>query len=133
MTMQGTIERKPASEGHSKTARGERTFAPAVDIVETADHLTIVADMPGIAPSDVEIQVEQGMLTIHGRANPQTATNAKSLLCECEVGDFHRTFQVGEMIDYARSAAELADGVLRLRLPKVAAARPRRIEVKSAS
>lgn len=133
MSNQSTIEKKATRESRPETTRGEGTFAPAVDIVESADHLTIFADMPGIAPSDVDIHFEQGTLTIHGRAKARTAPGAKFLLREYEIGDFHRTFEVGESIDANRITAEFANGVLRLRLPKVAAARPRRIEVKAAS
>ncbi len=131
MSAQATIEKQSTCAAGS--CCGEGTFAPAVDIVEAGDHLAIFADMPGIAPKDIDIQFEQGTLTIHGRAQPTAAPGARFLLQEYGVGDFHRTFEIGEMINASRISAEYANGVLTLRLPKVAAAQPRRIDVKTAT
>lgn len=104
-------------------------YVPQVDILEDDENLYVVADLPGVDPKEVEVQFENGVLSIWGRVPPRTKDETSFLLREYGVGDFHRTFQVDESIDAARITAEYADGVLTLRLPKVEAARPRKIEV----
>jgi len=91
-----------------------------------------VADMPGAGAGDVDVHYENGQLSIHGKVDPrQDESNTNYLLHEYGVGDFHRTFQVGEGIDAARIAADMRNGVLTLHLPKAQEVLPRRIEVKS--
>lgn len=114
--------------------RAERTterpcFQPYVDIHETPEALVVRADMPGSSAGDIDIQFENGMLSIHGRVAPRQPAGTTYLLEEYAVGDFHRTFEVGESVDSGSIAAEYAHGVLTLRLPKAAASRPRRISV----
>jgi len=84
-------------------ARVERTptrpvYAPNVDILENADELTLVADVPGVNPDGVDIQYERGELTLRGRVAPRTEQPG-FLLNEYGVGDFHRVFQLGEGVD----------------------------------
>jgi len=126
------IEKK----GTDKVTRREHTrcglhYRPNVDIIETKDELTVLADLPGVRAGDVDINFERGTLTLHGRVCPRQDENTNYLLREYGVGDFYRTFEVSESIDAGRIHAELADGVLKLHLPKVEAAKPRKIEVRS--
>ncbi len=130
MTTQ-TME-KPAT--HSEVTRTEPTrcglcYRPNVDIVEQANELTVLADMPGVSARQIDIKFENGTLEIFGKVEPRQTEETRFLLQEYGVGHFHRTFQVSEAIDAAKISAEYADGVLTLHLPKVEAARPRRIEV----
>ncbi len=112
-------------------ARDRRTYLPNVDILETPEEFLILADMPGVKPDSIEIEYEQGVLTIHGQADPrqdEAATNY--LLREYGVGDFHRSFTIGQGIDDAKIEAHYSDGVMELHLPKAEKAKPRRITVK---
>jgi HSP20 family molecular chaperone IbpA len=78
-----------------------------------------------------DIDFENGMLTIHGRLD-HTAPDGMTLVSnEYGVGDFYRTFQVSEKIDSAKITAEFTDGVLRLHMPKVDQAKPRKIAVRA--
>ncbi len=106
-------------------------FRPAVDILESASEVTILADMPGVGLEDIEIQFEDGTLTVHGRVRPRETISARASKIEYEVGDFHRTFRVGEKVDAANIHAALANGVLTVHLPKVVAVQPRKITVRS--
>jgi len=110
--------------------RSEQFYRPNVDILENADELVLVAELPGVNAGDVDIRFEQGELTIHGRAKPRYEAETKFLLNEYGVGDFYRTFRVSEHVDGSRIHAEYHDGVLALHLPKVEAVKPRKIAVK---
>jgi len=125
---------KPANTEVVKAERtqSDRYYRPNVDICENAEELTVLADMPGVSPGDIDINFENGTLTINGKIKPRTPENAEHLLAEYGVGDFYRTFQVSEAIDAEKITAECADGVLTLHLPKAEAAKPRKIKVKTA-
>ena len=110
--------------------RGGRAYRPNVDIVEKQDELLVLADIPGVNGGDIDIRFEDGELTIHGPAAPRQDDQTRYLLQEYGVGDFYRTFRVSEQIDAGKISAEYRDGVLSLHLPKVEAAKPRRIKVE---
>lgn len=127
-----TLEKRPETAvATAERTRPGRAYVPNVDIVEQRDALVLTADMPGVAPDGVDIEFENGMLTIHGRVQPRESEGRTFLLREYGVGDFHRTFQISELVDSARIAAEFKHGVLTLTLPKAESARPRRIEVRT--
>lgn len=105
------------------------TYVPHVDILEKQDELTLLIDMPGAESDKIDVQFEDGTLAILGTVPPRHP-DARYLAKEYGVGNFYRTFQVDESIDVEGIKAEYRDGVLTLHLPKVAAARPKKIEVK---
>lgn len=109
--------------------RSRPTFRPGADIIEGKDELTVYADMPGADPANIDIQFENGTLTIHGRVEDRIETGPNYLAREYEVGDFIRTFQVSETIDSQRISAEFSGGVLILHLPKTEESKPRKIAV----
>jgi HSP20 family protein len=126
------LEKRPEREvTQAERTRSGRFYRPNVDIVERPDELTLLADMPGCHGDEIDIHFENGMLTIHGRVQPRQQGETSFLLCEYGIGDFYRTFQVGEAIDTGRITAEYRDGVLILHLPKVEEARPRKIPVQT--
>ena len=124
---------KPAKAdlGRTEHTRNVRHYRPNVDIVEQADELTVYADMPGATSDGIDINFENGTLTIHGKVKPRQSDETDYLLHEYGIGDFYRTFQVSETIDSERITADYADGVLVLHLPKVEAVKPRKIAVKT--
>jgi len=115
------VRTEPTREGHC--------YRPNVDIVEVANELTLYADIPGVARDGIDISFENGMLTINGRVNSREREGANIILQEYGVGDFHRHFQVSESIDASKITADYSNGVLTLHLPKVEAAKPRKITV----
>jgi HSP20 family molecular chaperone IbpA len=108
---------------------GGVTYTPRIDIWETENELVLYADMPGVAAEDLDIQFENRELRIHGRVSARHE-DISFLYGEYGIGDFYRTFTIGESIDAKKISAELKDGVLKLHLPKTEAVKPRRIEVK---
>jgi HSP20 family protein len=109
--------------------RGGLCFRPNVDIYEAADELVVLADMPGTKADQIDIQFEEGSLTIHGRVPNRDEKRVGRMRQEYEVGDFFRTFRVSQHIDVPRIAADYENGVLLLHLPKVETVRPRKIQV----
>ena len=105
------------------------TFVPRFDIWETEDELVLYGDMPGVKSENLDIQFENNQLVIHGRACPRYE-GRKFVYAEYGIGDFHRSFTIGESIDASKISAELTAGVLTLHLPKSEKVKPRKIEVK---
>jgi HSP20 family molecular chaperone IbpA len=102
-------------------------LSPAVDIYETEDGLVVMADLPGVDKSGLEINVEQGVLTLEAHAGGEVAADEVSR--EFALRSFYRKFRLPDSIDASASNAVLKNGVLTLSLPRAAAAKPRRIEV----
>lgn len=110
--------------------RGGVTYSPRIDILEKDDELVLYADLPGVAPEDLDIRYENRELTIIGKVAPRHS-DIQFLYGEYGIGDFFRTFAIGETVDSEKISAELNNGVLTLHLPKTEQVKPRRIEVKS--
>lgn len=133
MTAEGTMCQAPdATVTRAERTRNRNTYRPNVDILETADELLVVADMPGVCAEDADIRFENGTLTLHGRVCERQGEGTRHLLREYGVGDFYRTFEVSEAIDAGRIRGEHANGVLTLHLPKTEASKPRKITVQEA-
>jgi HSP20 family protein len=118
-----------ADVAQREATRGGAHFTPRVDIVETERELTLYAELPGVRPEDVELRYEKGELVLHGRVQPRHG-GAGLLLAEYGEGDFYRAFTIHESIDAGKIEAECKNGVLTVHLPKVEAARPRKINVR---
>ena len=104
-------------------------FTPAVDIFETDQQITLMADMPGVATEAITIDLREGVLTISGEVKPWEQAEETDVFIEFEVGKYYRQFALSEAIDQAKIDAQLKDGVLKLTLPKSAKAQPRKIAV----
>jgi HSP20 family molecular chaperone IbpA len=128
------LEAKPKQkvERRDETTRPGSYFQPAVDIFETKDELVLVADMPGVPPDGVDIDLEGDELSIEGRVRAGEYDGLKPLYVEYGVGGFYRRFTLGEMIDRDGIKAQMKNGVLVLKLPKAERARARRITVDAA-
>ncbi len=106
--------------------------APLVDIFEGPDGtVTLVAEVPGVPPEKVDIRVDKGVLTIwaDGRQEPPSPSYARTYT-SFETGEYFRAFALSDEVDRDKIQAACADGVLTLTLPRAAAARTRKIEVK---
>jgi len=107
-------------------------FTPQVDIFETEKELTLLADIPGVKSEKLTIDLRDNILTIAGDIEPTEGSSEEDLLIEYETGRFYRQFTLSEVIDQNKIDAKLGDGVLRLTLPKVEKATPRKISIKAA-
>ena len=108
-----------------------RVFTPAVDIFETDKEITLLAEMPGVKAADLNIDLRDDTLTLTGAVAPFEGPQEEDILIEYEIGTYSRQFSLSEVIDQGKIDAQLNDGVLRLRLPKVEKATPRQITVKA--
>jgi len=132
MTDHTAIEKQEGNVAQVERTHSGKTYLPQVDIVEKDDEMVLLADMPGASPDGIDLNYEQGELTIQGLVKPRhDIESADLLLQEYGVGDFERRFKLGEGIDPNRITAEFSDGVLRVRLGKTAQSIARRIPVQT--
>lgn len=103
-------------------------FSPHVDIYETEEQVVVIADMPGVKIEDIDVSLEDDVLTIRGQRQKEERPG-KLLLKEYENGSYLRRFTVSETIDRKKISASLVEGVLRVGLPKASPEKPRQIEV----
>ncbi len=123
-----TKEKQELTAEQEKTRPG-RYYMPDVDILEFPDHLELTADMPGVSEKDVHVTLEDGVLTIQGTVDAAMYDGLSPLYTEYNVGNYFRQFSLHESIDASAIKATMRNGVLDLALPKVEAAKPRKIEV----
>jgi HSP20 family molecular chaperone IbpA len=113
-----------------ETRASERYIRPAVDIIETEEGLTLVADIPGAAKGTLDVNVEKGILTISAPAS--RTMPGRSVFSEFELAPYYRQFSIPEVLDHTKAKADFANGLLTLKIPKAEAAKPRKIEIKAA-
>lgn len=110
----------------------QQALAPAVDIVESNDGITLLADMPGVSKDRLTVKVDGESLTIEGQAQIDVPESIELLHSEVRSPYFRRTFTLSRDLDPARIEASLRNGVLQMHIPKSEQARPKRIEVQVA-
>lgn len=115
-----------------ETTGGGRIYRPLTDIVETDQGVSMMLEMPGVGPNEVEITLENRVLTIRGKAEPARPEELKLAYAEYGEGDFERIFTLSEDFDPDRIEAEMRGGVLTLTLPRAPETQPKRIAVKGA-
>jgi HSP20 family protein len=125
------------AKGKDAVAAPEQTktgpvFAPAVDIFESVGELTLLADMPGVKAKDLTIDMRDNVLTLSATVETREGAQEMDILREYYTGNYYRQFTLSEMIDQSKIEADLKDGVLRLKMPKVEPVKPRKITVNPA-
>ena len=127
----GHCETKTAPAAEERTP--VKVFVPQVDIVESDDRITLVADLPGVDQENLDISVEKNVLSLRGTVKPTVPEGYQLAFSEYDVGNFERSFTISNDIDRAGIEAVMKDGVLRLTLPKAHHAMVQKITVKTAS
>ncbi|WP_242107748.1 Hsp20/alpha crystallin family protein [Luteimonas aquatica] len=118
--------------GDGEAAAADAPWVPGVDIKEEAGRFVIRADLPGVDPREIEIQMDKNILSIRGeRSAEQAAENERFARAERRHGRFHRRFALPESADAERISASGRNGVLEIVIPKKAEVAPRRIAVGS--
>lgn len=107
------------------------SWSPEVDLVETPDAFVLTAEVPGVAPSSIDLSVTGNVLTLRGVKPADEAAESSGLLRERRFGPFHRQVALSGEVNFDAVQAEAHDGVLRIRLPKQETARPRTIPVRT--
>jgi HSP20 family protein len=120
------------SEAFDRSEEGSLTpWAPAVDIYETEQELVVKADLPGVKPEDLDIRVENNVLTIRGeRKFEKKVSEDKYLRVERAYGSFSRSFSLASTVNAEAIKADYKDGVLALSIPKREEAKPKQIKVQ---
>jgi len=130
MTTQDLSTREKQELKAEEGTRPGRWFVQDVDIVENDDALWLWADMPGVEPDQVHVDVHDDVLTIEGRVSTEDYEGLAPVYTEYNVGNWMRRFTMPPgSFDDAKIAARLTNGVLEVRLPKSERAKPRRIPV----
>lgn len=106
------------------------SWAPAVDIFETEHELVVKADLPDVKPEDLDIRVENNLLTIRGERKFEKKVDQKDYLrVERSYGSFSRSFSLANTVNADAIKADYQNGVLTLTLPKREEAKPKQIKV----
>jgi HSP20 family protein len=125
---------KEKQEVHEKEqTRPGRTYLPDVDIYEDEHALWFLADMPGVAQEQVEVELHDNVLRLEGRVSLDQYEGLTPAYTEYNVGNYLRRFTLSstQHFDRDRIVARLVNGVLEVKLPKTEAAKPRRIPITS--
>jgi len=122
---QGTLNRLLSDQAAT------RPWAPLVDILETENELVLQADVPGVELKDIDIQIENGTLTLKGERKFEKEEKDKGVhRLERSYGSFIRYFTIPETVDSDNVKADYQNGVLTVTLPKKEVAKPRAIKVQ---
>lgn len=108
----------------------QSTWTPAVDVKETDSALTLFIELPGISKDDIDISLENRVLTVSGERRFNQDDRDSYRRVERSYGKFTRSFRVSADVDGNRVSASFKDGVLELELPKAEAAKPRQIKIQ---
>ena len=124
------VQKKEMAEvEQAERTRAGKTFIPATDIIETDNQILLYADMPGVDKNSIKVTLENNVLTIEGQVKREQPKDMTVVYSEYEVGDYYRSFTLGDAIDRSKIEANYKDGVLKLTLPKAEEAKARTIEV----
>lgn len=108
-------------------------FSPALDVEENEDGFTLHIELPGIAPDDVDVSIEENVLTVAGQREFYSDSNAEGFKrIERRFGKFHRAVRLPDRVDPDNVQASYKDGLLTITVPKAESAKPRRIQVATA-
>jgi len=119
-----TKQEKPAAPAE------EASLLPPVDVVEDAGGITLYADLPGVPKDKLHIHVETDTLTIEGEVQLDMPAGMESTHAEVALPRYRRVFTLSKELDTEQVAAEFEHGVLKLRIPKLAHAQPKKIQIR---
>ncbi len=121
----------PTDAGQSARSRySDAALTPPVDVFEDANGITLYADLPGVSRDRLNLQIEAGTLTIEAESDLAVSEDLHSNHTEVGLARFRRVFTLSRELDTEKVSAELAQGVLKLSIPKSQHAQPRRINVQ---
>ncbi|MDQ1832719.1 Hsp20/alpha crystallin family protein [Massilia scottii] len=105
---------------------------PPVDVIEDANGITLLADLPGVSRDKLDLRLETNSLTINGAVSLDVPQGMESRYAEVKHLQYQRTFALSRELDGEQASAELTHGVLKIRIPKTAHAQPRRVQINVA-
>ncbi|NKE65909.1 Hsp20/alpha crystallin family protein [Ramlibacter sp. RBP-2] len=125
-TRERNVQQRPQDEGE----RSAPFVVPPVDVFENESGITLLADLPGVPRERLGVRVDGDSLFIEATAASSGPDNMELVYGEAQIPSYRRQFTLSRELDASRIEAALKDGVLRLTIPKLEEARPRRIEVR---
>ena len=109
----------------------KRSAFPKINVVENADDYTLTAEVPGMKEGDINVEIEDGTLTLTGRQEEQKETEEKNYrIREFQSRSFARSFRLGDGINADRVSARIRNGILTVALPRKEEAKPKSVKVK---
>lgn len=114
------------------SARNEAALLPPVDVIEDANGITLYADLPGVPKDKLTLHVEDGNLSIEGELALDMPEGMDATHAEVSLPRYRRVFTLSKELDADKVSAEFSQGVLKLRIPKVAHLQPRKVEIRVA-
>jgi HSP20 family protein len=121
-------------EARPANGRAVRRWIPAMDLVETGDHLVLRADLPGMSEDDVDIEIKDGVLTVSGERKAEHEEKGEGFhRVERSFGSFSRSLSLPDGVDAEKVEANFSDGVLEVRVPKPEETKPTRVQIAKSS
>jgi HSP20 family molecular chaperone IbpA len=120
-----------ARQQEQRQAQNEQPLMPPVDVIEDSTGITLYADLPGVTRENLDLHVEGDSLSIEGSVKLEVPEALQPTYAEVNSSRYRRVFTLSKELDPEKITAELAQGVLKLRIPKAEHAQPRRIEIRS--
>ena len=111
--------------------RADAALMPPVEVIEDASGITLYADLPGVPKENLNLSIESDTVTIEGELHLDVPEGLEVTHAEVSIPSFRRVFTLSKELDANKVAAEFANGVLRLRIPKAEHAQPRKIPVNA--
>ena len=125
--------RRYGGAGTDNNGSSVADWVPAVDIVEEKERFVLRADVPGVKPEDIDVNMENGVLSVSGERHHESTVEAQGMRrVERVSGKFYRRFNLPDTADAQEISAKSADGILEVAIPKQPQVQARRITVKSA-
>jgi len=128
---QAVADARTASPAAEERSAAGLTYQPNVDICDRGADVLLVADVPGARADGIDVTFDDGVLSVQAAVSPRELPG-RPLRQEYGIGDYRRSFRLGEGFDGAQITAEYRRGVLTIRVPRLAAVRPRKIAVRTA-
>ncbi len=134
-TFQDQVSRLLEDSFRDNTSDSSLTaWAPAVDIYETENELVVTADLPGMNDKDLDVRVENNMLTIRGERKMEKSVNEDNVLrTERAYGSFSRSFSLPNTVNAEAIKADYQHGVLTVKMPKREESKPKQVKVNVAT
>jgi HSP20 family protein len=130
-TLSGRLNRLLGDAPREDASDSLGSWSPVVDIFDKGNEVVIHAEIPGVKKEDIDVRVENNVLTIRGKKEQKEEVKEEGYFrSERLYGSFSRSFSLPSTVEASRIAAQYKDGVLTLSIPKAEEAKPRQIEVK---
>ena len=107
--------------------------AMPMDVIRGKDEVQLRFDLPGVDPESIDVTVDRGVLTVSAKRTEEAGEDEKLITRERVTGSFSRRLSLGDKVDFDKIEADFADGVLTVRLPLLATAQPRKVEINTES